>query len=36
MQADLNKSVDDKMPPRHYALCGCKDLPGYPQAWGGK
>jgi ribose transport system substrate-binding protein len=24
------------MPPLHYALCGCKDLPGYPQAWGGK
>ena len=36
MQADLNKYVDDKMPPLHYALCGCKDLPGYPQAWGGK
>ena len=36
MQADLDKYVDDKMPPLHYALCGCKDLPGYPQAWGGK
>jgi len=36
MQADLDNYVDDKMPPLHYALCGCKDLPGYPQAWGGK
>jgi len=36
MQADLDKYVDDKMPPLHYAMCGCKDLPGYPQRWGGK
>jgi ribose transport system substrate-binding protein len=35
-QADLDKYVDDKMPPLHYAMCGCKDLPGYPQRWGGK
>jgi hypothetical protein len=32
MQADLDKYVDDKMPPLHYLLCGCKDLSGYPQA----
>jgi ribose transport system substrate-binding protein len=24
------------MPPLHYAMCGCKDLPGYPERWGGK
>jgi ribose transport system substrate-binding protein len=35
-QADLDKHVDEKMPPLHYALCGCNDLPGYPQRWGGK
>ena len=35
-QAELDKYVDDKMPPLHYAMCGCKDLPGYPQRWGGK
>jgi ribose transport system substrate-binding protein len=35
-QADLDSYVDDKMPPLHYALCGCKDLPGYPERWGGK
>ena len=33
---DLDKFVDNKMPPLHYAMCGCKDLPGYPERWGGK
>ncbi|GAA4568651.1 substrate-binding domain-containing protein [Planotetraspora kaengkrachanensis] len=23
------------MPPLHYALCGCENLPGYPEKWGG-
>jgi ribose transport system substrate-binding protein len=27
--------VDTRMPPLHYALCGCEDLPGYPERWGG-
>jgi ribose transport system substrate-binding protein len=35
-QADLDKSVNDKMPPLHCAMCGCEDLPGYSQRWGGK
>ena len=35
-EADLDKYVNDKMPPLHYAMCGCEDLPGYPQRWGGK
>jgi ribose transport system substrate-binding protein len=34
--ATLASYVDPKMPPLHYAMCGCKDLPGYPQRWGGK
>ena len=34
--ATLASYVDPKMPPLHYAMCGCKDLPGYPQYWGGK
>jgi ribose transport system substrate-binding protein len=34
--ADLDQYVDPKMPPLHYAMCGCKDLPGYPERWGGK
>ena len=34
--ATLATYVDPKMPPLHYAMCGCKDLPGFPQRWGGK
>ena len=32
-QADLDQYVDADMPPLHYAMCGCADLPGYPQRW---
>ena len=35
-QETLANYVDPKMPPLHYAMCGCKDLPGYPERWGGK
>ena len=35
-QADLDKYVNPNMPPLFYAMCGCQDLPGYPQRWGGK
>ena len=35
-QADLARYVDPRMPPLHYAMCGCENLPGYPQRWGGK
>ena len=31
-QADLDKYVNNNMPPFHYAMCGCKDMPGYPSA----
>jgi ribose transport system substrate-binding protein len=31
--ADLAQYIDTSMPPLHYAMCGCKDLPGYPQKW---
>ncbi|WP_137228095.1 substrate-binding domain-containing protein [Streptomyces sp. BPSDS2] len=24
------------MPPLHYAMCGCENLPGYPGTWGGE
>jgi hypothetical protein len=24
------------MPPQFYAICGCQDLPGYPELWGGR
>jgi ribose transport system substrate-binding protein len=33
---NLDDYVDPKMPPLHYALCGCEDMPGYPETWGGK
>jgi ribose transport system substrate-binding protein len=23
------------MPPLHYAMCGCENMPGYPERWGG-
>jgi ribose transport system substrate-binding protein len=35
-QDTLGDYVDPNMPPLHYALCGCEDMPGYPQDWGGK
>ncbi|NLS01379.1 ABC transporter substrate-binding protein [Rhizobium sp. P38BS-XIX] len=33
---NLDHYVNLKMPPLHYALCGCEDLPGYPERFGGK
>ena len=30
----LNEEVN--MPPQHYALCGCENLPEYPERWGGE
>lgn len=32
----LAQYLQYNMPPQHYALCGCEDLPGYPQRWGGR
>ncbi len=34
-QETLDQYVDAKMPSLHYALCGCEDMPGYPERWGG-
>ncbi|SDR34824.1 ribose transport system substrate-binding protein [Rhizobiales bacterium GAS113] len=33
---NLAKYVNAKMPPLHYAMCGCEDMPNYPARWGGK
>ncbi|MEO3926840.1 substrate-binding domain-containing protein [Micromonosporaceae bacterium B7E4] len=30
---NLDSYLDPDMPPLHYAMCGCRDLPGYPQRW---
>ena len=35
-ESTLMQYVDPSMPPLHYAMCGCADLPGYPGDWGGK
>lgn len=32
-QDNLDRYLDPGMPPLHYAMCGCTDLPGYPQRW---
>jgi len=32
-QDSLDQYLDPDMPPLHYAMCGCTDLPGYPQRW---
>lgn len=35
-QATLDQYINEKMPPLHYAMCGCEGMPNYPAAWGGK
>jgi len=35
-QDTLDKFINEKMPPLHYAMCGCEDMPDYPARWGGK
>jgi ribose transport system substrate-binding protein len=35
-QANLDKYVNPKLPPLHYAMCGCEGMPDYPARWGGK
>ncbi|MDB5536967.1 MAG: binding protein component precursor of ribose transporter [Devosia sp.] len=32
----LDKFVNPKMPPLHYAMCGCEAMANYPTAWGGQ
>ena len=32
----LDQYINEAMPPLHYAMCGCEEMPGYPEAWGGK
>ena len=33
---NLDSYINAKMPPLHYAMCGCEDMPNYPARWGGK
>ncbi|SDZ44586.1 ribose transport system substrate-binding protein [Micromonospora pattaloongensis] len=32
-QENLDRYLDPDLPPLHYAMCGCTDLPGYPRRW---
>ncbi|GLW07141.1 hypothetical protein Misp01_22710 [Microtetraspora sp. NBRC 13810] len=32
---NLDTYLQPSMPPLHYALCGCEDMPGFPEGWGG-
>ena len=34
-QDTLDQYIDERMPALHYSLCGCQELPGYPERWGG-
>jgi ribose transport system substrate-binding protein len=34
-QENLDQYLKPNMPPLHYALCGCEDMAGFPQKWGG-
>ena len=33
---NLDDYLQPNMPPLHYALCGCEDMPGFPERWGGE
>ncbi|WP_030664117.1 ABC transporter substrate-binding protein [Streptomyces rimosus] len=33
---NLDQYLKAGMPPLHYAMCGCENLPGFPEAWGKK
>ncbi len=35
-EENLDQYVNPSMPPLHYAMCGCEELPGYPERWGGE
>ena len=32
-EENLDQYLQPDMPPLHYALCGCEDMPGYPEDW---
>ncbi|MCX4680937.1 substrate-binding domain-containing protein [Streptomyces sp. NBC_01433] len=35
-QDTLDQYLKPGMPPLHYAMCGCENMPGFPEKWGGK
>ena len=32
-QDNLEQYVQPDMPPLHYAMCGCEEMPGFPERW---
>jgi ribose transport system substrate-binding protein len=32
---NLDQYVQPNMPPLHYAMCGCEEMPDFPERWGG-
>jgi len=32
---NLDQYVQPNMPPLHYAMCGCENMPDFPERWGG-
>ena len=32
-EENLDQYLQPDMPPLHYALCGCEEMPGYPEDW---
>jgi ribose transport system substrate-binding protein len=32
---NLDTYINENMPPLHYAMCGCEEMDGYPERWGG-
>jgi len=35
-QENLDQYVQPNMPPLHYAMCGCEEMPDFPARWGGQ
>jgi ribose transport system substrate-binding protein len=33
---NLDQYLQPNMPPLHYALCGCENMPDFPARWGGE
>lgn len=33
---NLDRYIQPNMPLLHYALCGCEEMPGFPERWGGR
>ena len=33
---NLDQYLQPNMPPQHYALCGCEEMEGFPERWGGE